>query len=127
MVQRPEDVSSPRDAEASTQAVATVDRFDDHALVGVEVALDELPQRATVAVDLGRAADDLEQSADAGLRGARGAGVELQLPNRIALVDDLAEPFTLGDGGIGVVAFEAQIPQRRGASRSWSRTVGTPS
>jgi hypothetical protein len=37
-----------------------MDRFHDRALVGVEVGLDELPQRPAVRIDLGGAADDLE-------------------------------------------------------------------
>src|SRR6266545_4321937 len=51
MVERPEDVGCPADVEAGAQRVPRVQRLHDRALVGVEVGLDQRPERRGVGVD----------------------------------------------------------------------------
>ena len=53
-----------RDAEAAPQSALFMQVLDDHALVGVEVGLDENPERRDVGVDGSCVADDLEQGGD---------------------------------------------------------------
>ena len=50
MIERPEDVGRARDVESRLERALLVQDLDDHALVRVEVRLDEVPQGREVTV-----------------------------------------------------------------------------
>lgn len=51
VVEHPEDVGGSVNRQADLQALALCDRLDESALVGVEVRLDERPERRAVVID----------------------------------------------------------------------------
>src|SRR6266498_1679614 len=112
VVERPQDVGCAGDIQARAQRLLRVQAFHDHALVVVEVGLDQAPERLGVGVHRRCGPEDLQHARDALLDHAGVARVAPQLPLGVRLVDDLPIPRPLGDGRLLLVAFQAQVPQR---------------
>jgi hypothetical protein len=90
-----------------------VQGLHDHALVVVEVGLDQAPERLGVGVHRGRRPEDLEQAPDALLDQAGVAGVAPQLALGVGLVDDLPVPGAVGDGRLVLVALRRRSHSAR--------------
>src|SRR6266545_106460 len=112
VVERPQDVGCAGDVQARAQRLVGMHAFHDHALVVVEVGLDQAPECLGVRVHRRRGPEDLQHARDALLDHARVARVAPQLPLGVRLLDDLPIPRPLGDGRLLLVAFQAQVPQR---------------
>src|SRR3954454_23767289 len=110
VVQGPQDVGGGGDVEVGAEAAVAGDRFDDRALVGVEVVLDQRPQVGAVGVDRGGGADGAQQRPDALFDDAGVVGHELDLPARVGLGEELLVPGPSGDPGVVGVALEGAVP-----------------
>jgi hypothetical protein len=83
----------------------------DHALIGVEVALDALPERRDVGVDRCGRADHLEHAADALFHGARRARRAAQLLLRVGLLHHLAVPLLPADRDLIPARAQQVVPE----------------
>ncbi len=94
-----------------------VEGGDDRALVGVKVGLDERPQRTDLFVAGGGIPDHSEDRGDSLLDRAGSFREEAELALGIRLLEHCHVPGSLGDGRVGVVAFEREVPDSTKQSR----------
>ena len=112
VVEAPQDVGRAARRQPGAKFTTLVNRVDDDALVGIEVGLDQLPQRVGVGIDHRRRANDAQHRCDAGLHDARVARIQAQCALGISGLEHLAVPLPLSNGRFVGVAFENEIPQR---------------
>jgi hypothetical protein len=105
VIERPQEVGGAGHLQARSQCPLGLQGLDDHALVVVEVGLDQAPERIGVGVDRRGGPQDLQHAPDALLDHAGVVGVAPQLPFGVGLVDDLPVPGPLGNCRLILVAF----------------------